>query len=209
MLTQICKGLDENWKSKLGTRASTEQMTAFITGYAHKAPILILDDLHKLSAANMGVILKLLGSFTIIASSRDSEKHKELWWKFKRLELKPLTEEAAKEMIHYLTQNMSITDYEMMETKLLGLSNFYPMPIVDMVAQLRYEPVVKTSSVRDIHHDGGVRYRDWTPAFMVLWGLLIMSRFIALGTHSFEGYILAGCGLSVFMAGRMIFRGKR
>jgi hypothetical protein len=32
--------------------------------------------------------------------------------------------------------------------------------------------------------------------------VIVMSRFIALGTHSFEGYILAGLGTSALMVMR-------
>ncbi|MBU1022523.1 MAG: ATP-binding protein, partial [Candidatus Margulisbacteria bacterium] len=63
--------------------------------------------------------------------------------------------------------------------------------------------------VREVYHEAGIRYRDWTAAVVILWALAIMFRFVALGTHSFEGYILAGFGMATIMVMRFFaFRGR-
>jgi hypothetical protein len=74
-----------------------------------------------------------------------------------------------------------------------------PLAIVDMTKQLSHHHVVTRDAIREIYHEAGVRYRDWTSAVVILWAAIIMFRFIALGTHSFESYILAGFGMSVIM----------
>jgi hypothetical protein len=87
----------------------------------------------------------------------------------------------------------------MLETRVMTLANGLPAAIVELARQLRYHPVVTQDVVRDIYHESGVQYRDWSAAIIVLWALIVCSRFIALGLHSFEGYILAGIGTSVFL----------
>jgi hypothetical protein len=86
-----------------------------------------------------------------------------------------------------------------METKLLNSANGIPLSLTDTIKQLSYDSIVTEEAIRNISHDAGLKYRDWTPAIIILWALLIMSRFIALGTHSFEGYILVGFGTSFFL----------
>ena len=44
------------------------------------------------------------------------------------------------------------------------------------------------------------RYRRWVViSFSCPWKSLHMFRFISLGTHSFEGYVMAGMGTSVLL----------
>ena len=74
--------------------------------------------------------------------------------------------------------------------------------IVEMARQLRYHPVVTEDVVRHVYHEAGITYRDWTPAIVVIWAMIVCSRFVALGLHSFEGYILAGIGTAVFLVGK-------
>jgi len=55
-------------------------------------------------------ILKTLLKYTL---------HTHTFVKFKQFELKPLSDTASREMIKYLTQNISIGDYEMLESRIL------------------------------------------------------------------------------------------
>ncbi len=70
---------------------------------------------------------------------------------------------------------------------------------------------VRSSSIEDpaSQPERGVVYRDWTYTVIFLWALLVLFRFIALGVHSFEGYILAGVGVTMIVAMRFfIFTGR-
>ena len=211
LFTKICDSLNPDWQTDLGSRASTKAIFDYIQTKAETRsdlPVLVIDNLHKFRGADLESILTLLKNFTVLGSAEELVgKYKQLWWKFKVLNLNPLTEDSSRSLIHYLTQNISISDYDLLETKLLNLANGYPSSIVDMTKQLSYRNVVTRSDVRGLYHEAGVQYRDWTFALIVLWGLVLMSRFIALGSHSFEGYILAGIGTSVLVVVRFfVFR---
>jgi energy-coupling factor transporter ATP-binding protein EcfA2 len=201
MLTQICDKLDPDWKKKLKTRASARDIVEFIVKAkgAHP-PVLLIDNLNNLKISDVDSFLSLIENFTILASTNElTPRFKQVWWKFKQIEIHPLSEHASKELIKYLTQNLSISDYEMLETRILGLSNRLPLAIVDMAHQLSHQPVVTREVIRDVYHEAGIKYRDWTPFLIVLWGLAMVFRFVALGTHSFEGYIMAGIGIAALM----------
>jgi len=105
-------------------------------------------------------------------------------------------------MIKYLTQNLNISDYQPMETKVMNFSNGLPMAIADIIKQLSYHKVVNRRAVEEIYYEPGTVYRDWTKMIMVFWGAMVMFRFISLGSHSFEGYILAGMSGSVLLVAR-------
>lgn len=209
MLTQICDKLNPDWKKQMKTRASTREIADFIVkSKGAKPPILVIDNLNNLKSSDTDIFLSLLGNFAVLGDTDEiKSKLKQIWWKFKQIELNPLSENAAKELIRYLTQNLSISDYELLETRIMTLSNRLPLAVVDMVHQVSHRPVVTRDAVREVYHEAGIHYRDWTAAVVVIWGLAIMFRFIALGTHSFEGYILAGFGTAFMLVMRFfVFR---
>ena len=109
-----------------------------------------------------------------------------------------MSEEAAKELIKYLTQNLAISDYEMLETRILTLSNRLPLAIVDMAHQVSHLPVVSKKAIREVYHEAGIYYRDWTTAIVVIYWIAVVFRFLALGTRSYEAYFLAGFGVTFF-----------
>jgi len=161
------------------------------------SPILIVDNLQNLRASDIDTFVALLENFTILASTEEtSNKLKQIWWKYKQFEIKPLPEVASKELIKFLTQNLSISDYEMLENRVIAISNGLPLAIVEMIHQISHQPVVTREKIREVYHEAGIHYRDWTSVIVVLWGVAIIFRFIALGTHSFESYILAGVGIA-------------
>lgn len=171
-------------------------------------PILLIDNLHKIKVPDTELFLALMEQFTVLGAAENTPTRlNPIWWKFKRMEVKPLKEEACKTLIKHLTQNMPIGDYDMMENKLLSLSNGVPLALVDMAKQLSHRPVVTRDAVRELYHEAGIRYRYWTNAFVVFWAALVIFRFIALGTHNFEGYILAGIG-SAFLIIVRSMKGK-
>lgn len=166
-------------------------------------PILLIDNLSRIKASDLDTFLKLFPHFTIIgATEKTDPRLKSLWWKFKAIALDPLDTETMKRLIAQRTQHLSITNYDLLETQLLGKANGNPLAIIELTSQLSSTQKVDEPAIRNLHHEAGIQYRDWTPALMVFWMALVAFRFIALGTHSFEGYILAGIGTSLFVGGK-------
>ena len=206
MLTQILDKLDPEWHGKLQTRASTRDMADYLVKVKGSKPVvLIIDNLGVLKISDVDPLLNLLGNFTILAATDDTKpKLKQIWWKFKQFELALLGEKPARELIKYLTQNLSIRDYEMLETRLLTLSNGLPLAIVDMVSQLSHLPSVTKDAIREVYHEAGVHYRDWTNVILFIYWIAVLFRFVALGTRSYESYFLAGFGVTLLMILRNI-----
>ena len=166
-------------------------------------PILLIDNLNRIKASDLDTFLKLFPHFTIIGVTEKTDPRlKSLWWKFKVIALDPLDTETMKRLIAQRTQHLSVTNYDLLETQLLGKANGNPLAIIELTAQLSGTQKVDEPAIRNLHHEAGIQYRDWTPALMVFWMALVAFRFIALGTHSFEGYILAGIGTSLFVGGK-------
>lgn len=201
MLTDICDIVSKDWKQELGSRASVQEMVSHLQQLRLlDPPILMIDNLHKLKISDIDLIITLMENYTILGATEKLKlTHNALWWKFKHTELKALAKADILTLIHHLAATLPVTNSDLLETQILNLANGSPLAVVDMIRQLSYEPVINSRSIREIYHDAGVQYRDWTSALIVLWAGIVLSRFIALGSHSFEGYILAGVGTSAFV----------
>lgn len=208
MLSKIAQALELELPARPNAEILLERIITYAQSQAQNPIILIIDNLDKLHKTDLDVLLKLLESCTLLmAIEEKTPRLKPLWGKIKEVTLEPLSEEACRDLIKYLTQNLSISDYQMLETRLLNLANGSPGALVDMTKQLSYKPVVNRNVVRDLSYESTTCYRDWTAAVFVLWGVIVSFRFIALGTHSFEGYILAGLGTSILLVARFfLFR---
>ena len=172
-----------------------------------KKDLLLIDNLDSVKASDIEILLMLFDSFTILAATEETPSRlKELWWKFRRIDLLPLDREASKELIKHLTSGLTIADYELLETRILSISNGLPLAIVEMVGQVSHLSVVKKEDAREVYHEAGVKYRDWTAVVIILWSIATSSRFINLGAQSPEGYILAVLGMAALVGGIRFLR---
>lgn len=192
--------------------ATTEILESIFAADLLILPVILIDNMERLKASEEEVMMTLSDKFPIVAATETKpERLKSLWWKFQELPIEPLDTATVKQLVSHLTQDHSMNpdDYTMLETKVLNLANGNPFAVVELISQLPNRKKVTFDHVRQIHHEAGIVYRDWTWVIMVLWGLLAISRFIALGTHSFEGYIIAGIGTTTFVVFKTFLKMKR
>lgn len=201
VLINICDHCLPNWKDTLSPRDSIQDFLDYLQNTPLLAPpILIMDSLDCLKTSDVPLIETLMEQFTILGATDDKKKRlNTLWWKFKEEPLDPLKEDAIRALIKTTTAHLTIHDYAMLENHITSEANGYPLAVIDMVNQLHHCNIVSNDTIRDLRHNVGTTYRDWTYALVVLWSVIVCLRFIALGVHSFEGYILAGIGTSVFL----------
>ena len=211
-LITLATKINPEWEAELGSRASAPQLLNWILKAPNlNLPILLLDECQAITLTDMPTWMQLLdhGLPVVMASTKPLEKLSKLQWRLKTLDVPELSDSASQELVDYLTKGLSITDDAMLDTRLLNLGNGVPAAIVEMARQLRYHPVITQEVVRKIYHEAGIRYRDWTPAVIVLWAMVVCARFIALGMHSYEGYILAGLGTTFLLVGKFFLMRMR
>jgi hypothetical protein len=218
-LQKLCEKYCPDWTERLPNKArsSAKEIVELINNVVKDKKqvsptkeVLVIDNLHKLRGSDIEVFLILLESFTVLAAADDTPTRlKQIWWKFRRIDLAPLGTEDSKALVKHYSKGLTIVDYNLLETKILSLAGGLPLAIVDMVNQVKGRSVVRNKDVRDIYHEAGVRFRDWSPSLLVVWAMIIIFRFVALGSHSFEGYILAGFGMAAIMTAIRFLRRMR
>ncbi len=208
MVIQLANALTPEWKDKLSSRPSLQQLIDHVLSAERMSlPVLIIDQIHKLKASELDLMDRILEKFTVLSAADATDTRlKQLWYRLKSIELTPLSQDDTRLLIRRLTRNLNIRDYELLETRFVTLANGNPLALMEMTRQLQGEKVVTADTIRAVYHDAGVKYQDWSQAVLVLWALVVMSRFVALGMHSFEGYILAGFGTSLFLLVRVMLR---
>ena len=211
-LQKLCEKYCPDWSQRLPSksRSSAKEIVELLSNTLKerdKKDLLLIDNLDSVKASDIEILLMLFDSFTILAATEETPSRlKELWWKFRRIDLLPLDREASKELIKHLTSGLTIADYELLETRILSISNGLPLAIVEMVGQVSHLSVVKKEDAREVYHEAGVKYRDWTAVVIILWSIATSSRFINLGAQSPEGYILAVLGMAALVGGIRFLR---
>lgn len=213
-LQKICEKYCPDWSQRLPSksRSSTKEITELLTNVLkgkEKKDVLIIDNLDSIKSSDIEILLPLFENFIILSAAEETPSRlKEIWWKFRRIDLLPLTPEASKELIKILTNGLTIADYTLLETRILTIANGLPLSIVEMIGQIHHLPVIKNDDVRSIYHEAGIKYRDWSPLILIILTVATSSRFISLGTQSVEGYILALVGMVALSSGIKFLRSR-
>jgi hypothetical protein len=73
-----------------------------------------------------------------------------------------------------------------------GQSGSVPQEIQDMLDESAKERVIDKSKVREMRHEAGVSYFDFTPVMLVSGALIVSMRYVAMGLGDKMLYIMAG-----------------
>ncbi len=193
-------------------RLNIRELTELLAQSLHeRGYVLILDQLEELAPAMAPALERLLGEAVVLgATSQLKPSLRKIWWAFDRIELPPLTREAARQLLWAVAAADQISDPAMFEARVLAQANGNPYALVEMVKQVAGERRVGPQAIRDLSHGAGVRYLDLTPALLLVGAGILAARFVALGLHDRDLYIIAGSlGAFFFVVRYFLYRGRR
>ena len=79
-----------------------------------------------------------------------------------------------------------------------------PQAINDMLDSSAKERVVDKRRIREMRHDAGVRYFDFTPVMIVAGAGIVALCYVALGMGDRTIYVMARIGAAMLLAVRML-----
>ena len=83
-----------------------------------------------------------------------------------------------------------------------------PQAMFDMLDESQKERVIDKRKVREMRHDAGVRYLDFTPVMLFLGAGIVAMRYVGMGTGDKTLYVMAGMGAALFLTFRFfMFKG--
>ncbi len=178
---------------------------------AESKPVIAIDDLTLLTPTQMAFWLAIFDHAQVVGCASDKKARvRKLWWKMKEIAIGPLPPDVIRQVVkkYVETKGILIESPEQYISHISKQSGGVPQAIFDMLEESGKERIIDKRKVREMRHDAGVQYLDFTPMVMILGALIVSMRYIGMGTGDKTLYILGGIGAALFLTFRFfIFKG--
>jgi energy-coupling factor transporter ATP-binding protein EcfA2 len=174
-------------------------------------PVIAVDDLTSLTPTQMAFWLAIFDHAQVIGcASEKKARVRKLWWKMKEIAVKPLPPNVIRDIVRkYIeAKGVLIESPDLYISHVVKQSGGVPQAIHDMLDESGKERIIDKRKVREMRHEAGVQYLDFTPMVMILGALIVSMRYVGMGTGDKTLYILGGMGAALFLTLRFfIFKG--
>jgi len=200
-------------KNKVNRMSMRDLTQALIPALAkaETKPVIAVDDLTSLTPTQMSFWLAIFEHAQVVGcASEKKPRVKKLWWKMKEIAIRPLPPKIARDVVKkYITaKGMLIESPDQYISHVVKQSGGVPQAIYDMLDESSKERLIDKRKVREMRHDAGVQYLDFTPMIMILGALIVSMRYIGMGTGDKTLYIMGGMGAALFLTFRFfVFKG--
>jgi hypothetical protein len=178
---------------------------------AENKPVIAVDDLTSLTPTQMAFWLAIFDHAQVIGcASEKKARVRKLWWKMKEIAVKPLPPDVIREIVkkYIVTKGVLVESPDLYISHVVKQSGGVPQAIYDMLNESGKERIIDKRKVREMRHEAGVSYLDFTPMVMILGALIVSMRYIGMGTGDKTLYIMGGMGAALFLTFRFfIFKG--
>lgn len=209
-------GTEIDWsdiKNKVNRMSMRDLTQVLIPALARSEdkPVIAVDDLTSLTPTQMAFWLAIFEHAQVVGcASEKKPRVKKLWWKMKEISIKPFSQAVARDVIkqYITTKGMLIESPDQYISHVVKQSGGIPQAIYDMLDESGKERIIDKRKVREMRHEAGVQYLDFTPMVMILGALIVSIRYIGMGTGDKTLYILGGMGAALFLTFRFfVFKG--
>lgn len=174
-------------------------------------PVIAVDDLTSLTPTQMAFWLAIFDHAQVVGcASEKKARVRKLWWKMKEIAIGPLPPNVIRKVVkkYVETKGILIESPDQYISHIAKQSGGVPQAIFDMLEESGKERIIDKRKVREMRHDAGVQYLDFTPMVMILGAIIVSMRYIGMGTGDKTLYILGGMGAALFLTFRFfIFKG--
>ncbi len=178
---------------------------------AENKPVIAVDDLTSLTPTQMAFWLAIFDHAQVIGcASEKKARVRKLWWKMKEIAVKPLPQVVIREIVkkYIAAKGVLIESPDLYISHVVKQSGGVPQAIYDMLDESGKERIIDKRKVREMRHEAGVFYLDFTPMVMILGALIVSMRYVGMGTGDKTLYIMGGRGEVLFLTLRFfIFKG--
>jgi hypothetical protein len=135
-----------------------------------KQYILKIKQFDNISKQALKVIDNLKDTFVILTSATEiSITKSNFFWNFEKIEIKNLNRLQSFEMIHKLSYDLVVDDYEIYRNHIWQQTAGNPKAVSEMIERYRREPKLATEIIRAVTFSGAIKDWDCT---MVVVGLM-------------------------------------
>ena len=169
--------------------------------------ILKIDNVDKITPKAIKALEILKDHFTIITSAREVPMNKQSFiWNFEIIRLNNMNRQNTLELIHKLSYDLDIEDFELYRNHIFEQSNGNPRVIFELVERYRKENIITSDVVRTIRHTGALPEIDMSLAVLLVLGTLAILRYAAGETGNSSLRFIGGCAMVMLILARYFFR---
>jgi hypothetical protein len=171
-----------------------------------KEYILKIKQIDSATPATIKTFEALKDTFIIITSANEISINKSAFlWNFVRIEIKNLDRKHSFELIHKLSYDMQIKDFELYRNHILEQTDGNPRAIVEMVERYRREPVLINETIRNITHRGPIRDIDFSFIVIVFIASLAIFRYMTAELDNPGLRVIGGIAMILLLFSRTFF----
>ncbi|MGY6217379.1 ATP-binding protein [Methylolobus aquaticus] len=170
-------------------------------------PLIAVDDLTFLTPTQQAFWLAVFDHAQIAGCACEKKQGlRKLWWKMREIAVAPLAPETSKAIVQtYITRKgVLIESPELYVSHVVKQAGGNPQAIQDMLDESAKERVIDKRKVREMRHEAGVRYLDFTPVMLVAGAGIVAMRYVAMGLGDRMLYVMAGIAAALFLSFRLL-----
>lgn len=168
--------------------------------------LLVIDNCDRITPRGIKVLELLKDHFTILTTARQVAVNKSSFlWNFEVLRLEPLNRQHSIELIHKLSYDMDIEDYELYRNHIYEQSNGNPRVVYELVERYRKEVLITSDVVRTIRHTGSLQEYDFSLVVLLGLGSLAILRYLSSEVGNDSLRFIGGCAMVLLIISRYFF----
>jgi site-specific recombinase XerD len=165
--------------------------------------ILMIDNVDGITAKGMKTIEQLKDHFTILTTAREIPINKANFiWNFDKITIEPLPRTQSLELIHKLSYDIDVEDFELYRNHIYDQSSGNPRVIFELCERYRKETIVTDDVIRSVRHIGGLPEIDMSFVIVIILAGVSILRYTSreMGGESLR--FIGGMALVLLMLSR-------
>jgi site-specific recombinase XerD len=165
--------------------------------------ILMIDNVDGITAKGMKTIEQLKDHFVIVTTAREISVTKANFiWNFEKINIEPLPRTQSLELIHKLSYDIDIEDFELYRNHIYDQSAGNPRVIFELCERYRKETIVTDDVIRQVRHIGGLPEIDMSFVIVIILAGVSILRYTSreMGGESLR--FIGGMALVLLMLSR-------
>ncbi|OIN61212.1 hypothetical protein BLX24_03890 [Arsenicibacter rosenii] len=178
-----------------------------------KEYILKINDLESVTPSVVRILEMLKDHFVILTTARTVKMNNSSFlWDFEKIDLKPLSRPDSLRLFHRLTADLELQQVEWIQNKIHDTASGNPRMVMELAERIRQEPVIDAFVVDEICNNylgRQTREIDISPVLLLLFGSLMILRYVGRETGDQELTFIGGAVLVMMMFARYFLKEGR
>jgi len=176
-----------------------------------KEYILKIKQFDNVSKSALKVLDGLKDTFVILTTATEISITKApFFWNFEKVELTKLNRMQSFELIHKLSYDIEIEDYEIYRNHIWQQTDGNPKAITEMIERYRREPRLVADTIRSVEFSDAIKEFDFSYILIFMIAGLAVMRYMTSELENPAFRFIGGMSMILLLASRSIFaRTKR